>query len=80
MRDGNATELRGSAHKLRGLVSAFSTSAAETAMALEQAGAAGRLDGAAELHATLAGMIGELGPLLAELTVEELQSRPEQCG
>jgi PAS domain S-box-containing protein len=77
---GNAAELREAAHKLRGLAAAFSPAAAEAAGVLEQAGAAGRLDGAAELYATLAGMVRELGPLLAGLSVEELQSRLGQCG
>jgi hypothetical protein len=71
---------RWSAHKLRGLVSAFSAAAAETALVLEQAGAAGQLDEAAGPYATLADMIGELGPLLAPLSVGELRSRLERGG
>jgi PAS domain S-box-containing protein len=73
LREGNAAELRESAHKLRGLLSAFSTSAAEVAGLLEQAGAAGQLDRAEEHFAKLAGLVGELGPLLANLTLAELQ-------
>jgi PAS domain S-box-containing protein len=75
IRDRNAVELRESAHKLRGLVSAFSTAAAAAALLLEQKGAAGQFDGAAGLYETLSSMVGQLGPLLAQLSVEELQSR-----
>src|SRR5262249_60866334 len=75
----NAAELREAAHKLRGLVSAFSTTAAEVALHLEQTAAGGQLNGAAEHHAALADMIQELGPLLANLSVEELKSRREQA-
>jgi CheY-like chemotaxis protein len=79
VRDRNAAELREAAHKLCGLVSAFSTSAAETTRQLEQAGASGNLDGTAGACTTLAGMVGELSPLLDRLSVEELQSRLERC-
>jgi PAS domain S-box-containing protein len=72
---GDAAGLRESAHKLRGLVSAFSPDAAEAALALEQAAAGGRIDGAAERYAALAGMIRTLGPLLADLSVEALKAR-----
>jgi PAS domain S-box-containing protein len=75
VRDGNAIELRESAHKLLGLVSAFSTSASETVQQLEVAGAAGNLEGAAGACTTLAGMISELSPLLDQISVDELRSR-----
>jgi PAS domain S-box-containing protein len=76
---GNARELREAAHRLRGLLAAFSPAAAGAAAALEQAGAAGWLDGAAEQYAALAGMVRDLGPLLAGVSVEDLQSRTERC-
>jgi PAS domain S-box-containing protein len=78
VRGRNAAELRESAHKLRGLVSAFSTAAAESARLLEEAGATGRFDDAAGTCAALAGMIGELGPRLADLSVEDLKPRAER--
>ncbi len=71
----NAAELREAAHKLCGLVSAFSTLAAETAQRLEQTAAAGLLDDAVEPCAALADMIQNLRPLLAGLSIEELKSR-----
>jgi PAS domain S-box-containing protein len=73
--DRNAAGLRESAHRLRGLVSAFSATAAQAAAALEQAGEAGQVDTAAERCSCLADMIGDLGRLLRGLSVEELQSR-----
>ncbi len=79
VRSRDAAAVRESAHKLRGLVSAFSSDAAAIALHLEQAAAAGRLDGMAEQLATLAAMIRDLAPLLTGLSVEELQSRSGQA-
>jgi CheY-like chemotaxis protein/HPt (histidine-containing phosphotransfer) domain-containing protein len=76
----NAVELREAAHKLRGLVAAFSTTAAEIACHLEQTAAGGQLNGAAEEYATLVDMIQQLGPLLVHLSVEDLQLQREKAG
>jgi CheY-like chemotaxis protein/HPt (histidine-containing phosphotransfer) domain-containing protein len=75
VRDRNADGLREAAHRLRGVVSAFSTTAAEAALRLEQAGADRQLDGTDAISASLADMIGELTQLLDKLTVGELRSR-----
>jgi len=75
LRDRNGAALRESAHKLRGLVSAFTTTAAEAANLLEQAGAVGQLDDTPAAYASLLGMVGELGPLLDNLSVDDLKSR-----
>jgi hypothetical protein len=56
-------------------VSAFSTVAAEVAHRLEQTAAAGSLAEADKLCAQLGSMINELGPILASLSIEELQKR-----
>jgi HPt (histidine-containing phosphotransfer) domain-containing protein len=71
----DAAALRESAHKLRGLLSAFSTTAAEVALRLEQAGAAGQLDGTGEEFATLTDMVQALGVQLPPLSVADLKSR-----
>ncbi len=71
----DASELREAAHKLCGLASAFSTTAAEAARNLEQSAAAGLLDDAAEQVAALTDMIRNLGPLLCGLSVEGLKAR-----
>jgi hypothetical protein len=75
LRDGNAPALRESAHRLRGLLSAFSTTAADAALRLEVAATAGRLEGAEADYATLAGMVAGLGPLLHGLSVDDLKAR-----
>jgi PAS domain S-box-containing protein len=72
--------VRESAHKLRGLLSAFSTTAAEAALQLEQSGADGQLEGADQLCDNLAGMVGDLSPLLANLSVEQLRAQLERRG
>jgi two-component system sensor histidine kinase/response regulator len=74
IRDRSAARLRESAHKLRGLVSAFSSTAAAATLQLEQMGAAGKLDGTADHYTTLAEMIHGLIPLLANLSIEELKN------
>jgi PAS domain S-box-containing protein len=71
----NSAELRESAHKMRGLVSAFSTVAADIALRLEQAGSAGQLDGAAELYTTLRAVVTEMELILAHLSIDELLGR-----
>ncbi len=76
----NATELREAAHKLCGLVSAFSTLAAAAARRLEQAAASGLLDDAGDQYAALANLIRTLSPQLAGLSVEELRSRLARAG
>jgi PAS domain S-box-containing protein len=80
LRNRSAAELRESAHKLRGLVSAFSSSVSAVAVGLEQAGAAERLDGSAETFAELARMTTELGRDLATLSVQELRARFARLG
>ncbi len=72
---GSSPALCEAAHKLRGLLAAFSTRAADVAQHLELAAAEGRLDGAAEQYATLAALIEELNPELADLSIEVLQRR-----
>ncbi len=78
LRTGNTDEVREMAHKLCGLVAAFSPAAAAAAATLEQAGAGGQLEQAARVYKSLAGMVDELGTKLAELSVEELKVRVEK--
>ena len=69
----DATQLRESAHQLRGLLSTFSTEAAQAAALLEAMGAGGELGEAASTLETLADMIERLGPLLENLPIDELR-------
>jgi CheY-like chemotaxis protein len=80
VREGNAEAVRESAHKLRGLLSAFSATAAEVALLLEQTAAVGQADRTAMLYENLAGMVGELARLLPRLSVEELKSLRQRTG
>jgi CheY-like chemotaxis protein/HPt (histidine-containing phosphotransfer) domain-containing protein len=72
---GNAAALREAAHKLRGTIAAFSTSLAETALALENAGANGQLDGTGELAAALVEQVQELSDVLSHLSFADLAAR-----
>jgi response regulator RpfG family c-di-GMP phosphodiesterase len=64
--------LRESAHQLRGLLSTFSARAAEAAARLETMGAGGQLDEAAPALDGLVEMVRRLGPLLEDLSIEQL--------
>jgi PAS domain S-box-containing protein len=75
IRAGEAARLREVAHKLHGVVSAFSTEAAKVAALLEQLGAEGRTAEAAPAHARVADILERLYPLLDSLSVEELRRR-----
>jgi CheY-like chemotaxis protein/HPt (histidine-containing phosphotransfer) domain-containing protein len=70
----DATGVRESAHKLCGLVSAFSAVAGATAQRLEQAAEAKCLDEIPGHYADLAEQIQNLLPLLAGLSVEKLKA------
>jgi CheY-like chemotaxis protein/HPt (histidine-containing phosphotransfer) domain-containing protein len=80
LRGGHATEVRELAHKLRGLVSAFSPVAAEAAGLLEQAAVAEQLDGMTSRYVTLAAMVKELGLVLNQLSLAELRTQVERSG
>jgi two-component system, sensor histidine kinase and response regulator len=73
--------LRESAHQLRGMVSTFSTNAAQAASRLEAMGAGGQLDDAASSFETLAKLLERLGSLLENLPIDELRrhgQRPQE--
>jgi PAS domain S-box-containing protein len=77
IRDRDAVGLRESAHRLRGLVSAFSSVTAETAALLEQIGAGGEVDKATAPFAILTTMIRDLGEVLNGLSVEDVKAMQE---
>ncbi len=68
-------QLRESAHQLRGLLSTFSSEAAQAAALLEAMGAGGELGEAASTFETLAELIERLGPILEKLPIDELRRR-----
>jgi two-component system, sensor histidine kinase and response regulator len=65
--------LRKSAHQLRGLLSTFSTTAAEAAARLEMMGTGGHLDEAASTLDRVVKMVGRLGARLGGLSIEQLR-------
>ena len=77
----DAAQLRESAHRLRGLLSAFSPQAAQAAALLEAMGAGGVLGDAASGFETLAELIERLRSLLENLPIDELRRharRPQE--
>jgi CheY-like chemotaxis protein/anti-sigma regulatory factor (Ser/Thr protein kinase) len=75
LRDGDAPRLSGAAHKLRGLLSVFSTVAGDAASDLEELAASGHLVEARPLVDRLETMAGELLRQLDELALESLRRR-----
>jgi hypothetical protein len=77
VRDGDAPRLRQAAHKLSGMVAAFSTAAGGVAAQLEDRAAQGQLDEARRLLARVEAMAGELLRLAGGLSLEALRGQSE---
>jgi CheY-like chemotaxis protein len=75
LRDRDAPRLREAAHKLAGMVAAFSTTAARVASELEDHAAQGQLEEAAPLVARLETMARELMELVGRLSLEALRDQ-----
>jgi two-component system, sensor histidine kinase and response regulator len=75
IRSGDAPRLREAAHKLCGLISAFSSLAGRAASNLEDLAEASRLDGAVPLANRLEAMTHELLAQTEHLSLESLQSQ-----
>jgi two-component system sensor histidine kinase/response regulator len=75
VRSSDAEQLRTAAHSLRGLVSSFSTIAANAAHALEQLGSERRAGEAAEQYQVLNQVVQELRTILPTLTIEKLRAQ-----
>ena len=73
LRAGDAPRLREAAHRLCGLLSAFSTAAGDVAADLEDVAARGQLDEARPLVERLESMAQELGPQVDGLSLERLR-------
>jgi two-component system sensor histidine kinase/response regulator len=73
IREGDAARLRERAHRLRGLLSTFSATAARATRKLEDLGASGQLAAAASTLDDLTELVGRLGPLLEGLSIEQLR-------
>ncbi len=73
VREGDASRLREAAHKLCGMVSAFSSKAGRLASELEDRAALGQLDSCRNLAEQLAAMAGEIVPLVEKLSFDDLR-------
>jgi PAS domain S-box-containing protein len=73
LRDRDPRRLREAAHKLGGMVSSFSATAAEAAALLEQLGAQGKIEEATPIHSRLTEMVGRLIAVCDTLSVEQLR-------
>jgi len=71
--DRDAPRLREAAHKLAGMLAAFSTAAGAVASDIEDHAARGQLDQAATLMEQLNTMARELPPVVADLSIESLR-------
>ena len=75
VRSSDAEQLRIAAHSIRGLVSSFSTSAADAAQVLEQLGSEGRAGETADPYQALNRAVQELRTILPNLTIEKLRAQ-----
>jgi CheY-like chemotaxis protein len=73
LRDRDGTRLREAVHKLGGMVSTFSATAAATAALLGRLGTKGKIEEAIQAHTRLTEMVGSLVAVSESLSVEELQ-------
>jgi CheY-like chemotaxis protein len=80
LRDADAARLREAAHRLSGMVGAFSTAAGGVASEIEDCAAAGQLDAAPVLVDRLDAMARELIRLAGGLSIESLRRQAEAAG
>jgi PAS domain S-box-containing protein len=73
LRDRDSARLREAAHKLGGMVSTFSATAAEAAALLVRQAGEGKIDEAKRTHSLLNEMVGSLVAVAETLSVEELR-------
>ena len=73
LRDRNVSRLREAAHKLGGMVSSFSATAAEAVAVLGRLAGEGRIEEARQAHSRLAEIVGRLLAALDTLSVEQLR-------
>jgi two-component system, sensor histidine kinase and response regulator len=73
LRNRNTPRLREAAHKLGGMVSTFSATAAEAIALLGRLGKEERFEEATQTHSRLTGMVDRLTSVLNGLTVEQLR-------
>ena len=77
LRDKDVPRLREAAHKLGGMVSSFSATAAEATALLGRLGSEGKIEEAIQTHSQLTEIVGRLISELDTLSVEQLRRRRE---
>jgi CheY-like chemotaxis protein/HPt (histidine-containing phosphotransfer) domain-containing protein len=75
LRDRNTPRLREAAHKLGGMVSSFSATAAAAAALLGRLAGEGKIEEAIQTHSKLTEIVGRLISVLDTLSVEQLRQR-----
>jgi two-component system, sensor histidine kinase and response regulator len=80
LRDRDAPRLREAAHKLGGMVSSFSATAAKAAALLGRQGSEGKIEEAIQTNTRLTEMVGRLLSVLDVLSVEQLRRREDSEG
>jgi PAS domain S-box-containing protein len=73
LRDRDTARLREAAHKLGGMVSSFSATAAEAAALLGRLGTEGKIEEAIQTHSRLTEVVGRLLAISDTLSIEQLQ-------
>jgi PAS domain S-box-containing protein len=73
LRDRNTSRLRQAVHKLGGMVSSFSATAAEAAALLGRLAAEGKIEEATQAHSRLTEIVAKLLSVLDTLSVEQLR-------
>jgi signal transduction histidine kinase/CheY-like chemotaxis protein/HPt (histidine-containing phosphotransfer) domain-containing protein len=79
LRDRDIPRLREAAHKLGGMVSSFSATAAEAAALLGRLGSEGKIEEAIQTHSRLTEIVDWLISVLDTLSVEQLRRWREDC-
>jgi PAS domain S-box-containing protein len=75
LRDGNTPRLREAVHKLGGMVSSFSATAAEAAALLGRMGDEGKIEEVTHAHSRLTEIVARLDSVLDAMSVEQLRRR-----
>jgi HPt (histidine-containing phosphotransfer) domain-containing protein len=79
LRDGDIPRLREAAHKLGGMVSSFSATAAEAAALLGRLASEGRIEDARQIHSRLIEIVIRITSVLDTLSIEQLRRQQENA-
>jgi PAS domain S-box-containing protein len=80
LREQNSQRLRAAAHKLGGMASSFSATAAEAAALLERLGSEGKFDETIQTYSRLTDIVDRVLSVLDTLSIDQLQRQREASG